>query len=74
MGYRITHDIGIRDQCLDFKKKKLKVIPTSESNKKKSDACRNTYFLGKHHVLSNLLRWHPTVFNNLLRTYVEFST
>ena len=26
------------------------------------DACRNTYFLGKYYVLSNLLRWHPTVF------------
>ena len=56
-AYNITHDIRIRALCIVFKKN-LNVIPTFIF----PEVCRNTYFLGKDHVLSNLLRWHPIVF------------
>ena len=57
-AYYIIHDITIRAQRIDFKFF-LITIPTFVF----PDACRNTFFLGKYHVLSNLLRWHPTVFS-----------
>ena len=71
-AHNTTHDIRIRVQCIDFKKN-LDTIPTFKSSKKLfSDACRNTYFLGRYYALSNLLRWHPTVLrmtNYYVRTW-----
>ena len=51
----------MRAQRIDFKYIYI-TIPTFVF----PDACRNIFFLGKYHVLSNLLRWHPTVFSMII--------
>ena len=65
-AYNIAHDIRVSAQCIDFKKN-LNIVPILKSSKK------NIFISSAYHVLSNLLRWHATVFRMTIE-YVRTRT